>query len=413
MVIEAKPFLGDLSEVDRQEVAKGLPITRLKEGLDLLPDDKRIMFFRLFELVDDRFMNDGSQRENGHMRIPEAMKPAVLSMFKTVVGSENPEDVVDAVTGQWTVTVTDRYSKRQAKYNPFRSARPINRSEDNNFVREIKDKEGRDPFCDPEHKTPIGPFGRYTTEFGTSCANLTNFGTYHEVLIGPHNPYDMGEGHFIDQMNKALVYGMQVHERDLEARHLTWGMNFGFRAGASQPHQHSQVVVDRGTMHHAEVEQFHEVAARYRQENPGRNYLDDWISVHESLGLAKHITDSESDEGIWVVMPLTPSKERNAVVIAPKPNQYSISEKYKRVCWDVVSHMMNAEGVREFNTKFFMTPYGREDEYWQDFRPMFTFVDRGDSSLSTSDMGFMETSGVIVLSTDPKKVAQGLFKEVA
>jgi len=413
MIIELSPDLRGLSESERLEQVKTLPITHIKEAVDLLKPKEKEAFLRLFELVDDRFMNDGSARSNGYMKIPDAMRPAIFNMFRNVVGSDDQGEVVGAVTGQWTVTVTDRYSKRQAKYNPFRSARPIDRNRENVFVRKIKDEEGKDPFCDADNKTPIGPFGRYKTEFGTSCANLTNFGTYHEVLIGPHNPYDMGKGHFIDQMDKALMYGLQAYEHDGEARHLTWGMNFGFRAGASQPHQHSQVVVDRGTMHHAEVEEFHEIASRYRQENPGRNYLEDWLRVHESLGLAKHIDDLQSSEGIWIVMPLTPSKERNVVVVAPKPNRYSINEKYKHVCWGVVGYMMEDEGVREFNTKFFMTPYGREEEYWQDFRPMFTFVDRGDSNTPTSDMGFMETSRVIVLSTDPKKVAEGLFRKIA
>ena len=411
MVIEARPVSG-LSERERQEQVRLLPITQLKEAVDLLTPPERDAFFRLFELVDDRFMNDGSPRSNGYMRIPNAMRPTVFNMFKNIVGSEDEGEVISAVTGQWTVTVTDRYAKRQAKYNPFRSARPIDRSKENVFMRRIKEEEGNDPFCDADNKTPVGPFGRYKTKFGTSCANLTNFGTYHEVLIGPHNPYEMREEHFIDQMNKALMYGLQTFEHDREAIHLTWGMNFGFRAGASQPHQHSQVVVDRGSMHHAEVEEFHEVAARYRQENPGRNYLDDWLAVHESLGLAKRIDNPDSEEGTWVVMPLTPSKERNVVVIAPKPNGYSISESCKHTCWDVVDYMMQDQGVSEFNTKFFMTPYGREYEYWQDFRPMFTLVDRGDSSTSTSDMGFMETSGIIVLLTDPKRIAQDLFRKV-
>lgn len=408
MGVEARILREGSSDFERKEEAKALPITRLKEAVELLDPPEQTLFWRLFELVDDRFTNDGRLHENGSMRIPDSIKPFVFNQFKGIVGSNDQEKVVDEVSHQWTVTVTDRYAKKQGKYNPLREARPIDRSVENPFLRAITENEGKDPFCNPEERTPEGTFGRLADEYGTSCANLTKFSPYHEVLIGPHNPYDMHKEHFVSQMSKALKYGQMVYTYDNEARHLTWGMNFGYRGGASQVHQHSQVIVDRGTMHHADVEEFHEVAARYRLENPGREYLADWLKVHEALGLAEHIEDPDSSEGIWIVMPLTPSKERNVVVISSRPNGNGISDKFKDVCWGVVEFMMNDESVMEFNTKFYMTPFGRENEYWQDYRPMFTFVDRGVSTTPASDMGFMETSRIVVLSTDPKKIAPRL-----
>jgi len=409
-----------LSEAERVEEAKLKPITHLKEAVDLLLPQDRNLFFRLYELVDDRFMSDGSPRPNGHMKIPLEMREKVFRLFKDMVGSDDSDEVCKAVENQWTVFVTDRYSKRKAIFNPFRGSRPIDKNIRNFFLEDIEDQKKKSDcdFCHAETSTPEGEFGRFKDDVGISFTNLTKFAPYHEIFAGPHNPYEMTEEDFISQMKKALAYGHTVYNKDPEAIHLAWGMNFGYKAGASKVHQHSQVIVCRGMMHQSEAEEFHEAAKLYRKEYPNSDYLSDWLRVHEVLGLARHFDDPESHDGIWAVMSLTPSKERHAIVIGSRNSGYDVSEKFARYCWHLVNFMMKdsnegGEGVMEFNTKLFMTPFGRGEEYWSDFPPMFTIIDRGVSTAITSDFGFMETSGTVVLSTDPKIIAPKLFRSLA
>ena len=128
-----------LSDVERAEEAKLKPITHLKEAVDLLLPQDRELFFRLYELVDDRFMSDGSHRQNGHMNIPSGMEDFVFRQFRKIVGSNDRKTVLEAVRNQWSVTVTDRYSKRKAKYNPLREARPVDKTKPNFLLQEIEE----------------------------------------------------------------------------------------------------------------------------------------------------------------------------------------------------------------------------------------------------------------------------------
>ncbi|MCR4325080.1 MAG: hypothetical protein NUV69_05350 [Candidatus Curtissbacteria bacterium] len=415
MTTETSPsYTGVVSEVENRRRIQEIPITNLREAIALLSSESQEIFHNLYELVDGRFDNEGNPRNKGRMTIPAPMQERVANLFRGAVESDDLRDVVDAVEGQWTVRIIDRYSKKAAVYNPLRANRPMVRAGTSRFEDDIEARRDNCDLCASEGNTPYDQFSPGMNLEGlTAFPNVSKMGEYNMMMAGPHNPYDLDGRQFANQFYKAMAFGRAVNESDSEAVNLLWGMNFGYKAGASQVHQHSQALLDRGSLQQGEYERFHETAKTYAREFEGREYLRDVLKVHEELGLARHFKDEMAGNGLWVVMPLTPAKERSVLVIGNNTTDHFVSLRMMQVSWGVVEFMMDREeeGVREFNTYFYMPPYGRAREggYWSDFKPMFYFVDRGSSASPTADMGFMEMQGAVVLSSDPKKVVTKLF----
>ena len=403
VTVEVRPDTAGLTDWEKQEEAKRLPIIQLDESVDLLPLEDRQLFNRLFELE----ISSGENGNGSRMDFPGEIKSWVFATFGR--DGQTPDEVLEAMRNQKVLVVRNRFTKEGGIYNPYRLYRPKDIERADTYREDIERARENCPFCDPTKKTPETiAIGRLHDEYDQSFANLTKFAKYHEIIAGLHNPFDKTRDIFRSQIAIAQEIATRVRTKiDSAAQFMMVGENQGPDAGASRYHQHKQVAISAGSLHFPDAERWHEASRGYRDETKGRDFTSDWFLAHEMVGLARRLEDSEGD--VLVVTSMTPKKDYGVTVIGPRfEDPLRLSRRFTDTCWGVEEFMMEKQGIEQFNTVLYLPPLSRNDDYWRDFRPMFTFVRR-----TKSDMAIMEAAGTAVLSVDPKKsFAPALFSHL-
>jgi len=403
ILVEREVRMEDTAGYSGSEVAQYVreqPILDLKDSISRLERSEQDLFNNIFEVdVSDEKSGNGSK-----MVFPEKMQDWVVSQFRN--DGESPQDVLERMSDQRVIEVVNRWTKEGGIYNPERLKRPKDFTKKDTYREDIEAARKNCAFCDPLNRTPVTEkIGRLTDKYGTTCANATKFAKFHELILGPHNPFEQTRESFRSQVRKALEIARQVNKIDPLAQFFQFGENRGPDAAASLFHQHTQVIISVSSMHFADAERWHEASVRYRQEK-GRDLTSDWFLAHEMVGLGLKLPDSDGD--ILVVASLTPKKEYGVVIVGPRmADPFSLSEKSIDTFWGVEDFMVGELGIEQFNAALYMPPFSRSDDYWRDFRPMFTFVRR-----TKSDMGIMEGAGTAVLSVDPKSFAPRMFSHL-
>lgn len=385
---------------EREQLAKDLPILNLPRSLSLLELPDRDLFNNIFEIM----VSNGEVEEGPRMIFPVQMQGWVVERFKN--GDQSTEETLERMSHQTVLTVTNRWTKEGGIYNPNRLKRPRDVIRPDTYRAEIEAfriKCATESLCNPLERTPeTEGIGRITDGDSYSFANLTKFAPIHEMIAGPHNPFDKTEETFRSQAGIMQEIASKANKIDPSSQFVMWGENQGPDSGASILHQHSQVMINNGTMHFAEAERWHEASVKYRSET-GRDFTTDWFILHEAIGLGLRIP--ERDEDIYVVTPLTPKKDFGVVVLGSRNGDpLYLSDKLIKVCWEIEKYMTDTLGIEQFNRALYMPPLARDDGYWSDFRPMWTFVRR-----TRGDVAIMETAGTPVMSVDPKSFAPQLF----
>jgi hypothetical protein len=99
---------------------------------------------------------------------------------------------------------------------------------------------------------------------------------------------------------------------------------------------------------------------------------------------------------------LTPIKEKEIVLIAPKPGVplynaiHKVLEKLMGLC------------VISFNLALYVPPMDKTEEVWTGFPAVVRIVDRGDPNNKTADFGAMELYAASVIASDPFRVAEAM-----
>lgn len=387
-----------LSEV--KEYVRGLPILDLKRGISLLERHEQDLFNGIFE-VD---VSNGEDGNGSRMDFPAQMQSWVVDRFRR--DGETPKATLEAMGNQEVLVVRNRFTKEGGIYNPNRLNRPRDIVRPDTYREDIERTEENCSFCDPTNKTPETiAIGRFSDEYNHSFANLTKFAKYHQIIAGPHNPFNKTRDIFRSQIVIAQEIARRVtgvNGFDPAAQFMMIGENQGPDSGASMYHQHKQVMLSAESMHFPDAERWHCASGGYRDET-GRDFTSDWFLAHEMIGLGNKIRDSEGD--VLVVASMTPKKDYGVTVVGPRfEDPLHLSQRFIDVCWGVEEFMMTKQGVEQFNTALYLPPLSRRDAYWRDFRPMFGFTRR-----TKSDMGIVEGAGTAVLSVDPKSFAPALF----
>jgi hypothetical protein len=188
-----------------------------------------------------------------------------------------------------------------------------------------------------------------------------------------------------------------VHQEDPEARYPYIMWNCLWRAGGSIVHGHAQMSLARDR-HYAKIERLRSDAERYRATH-GSSYFDDFIGVHEALGLAHR------DGGVSVLAHLTPLKEKECVVVGD-----ALDAAFASAVYGVLASFRDALGVRSFNVGVLMPPLAGSTESWAGFPVVARIVDRGSLDTRTSDFGGMEVFAESVVAADPFAVHQALVE---
>jgi hypothetical protein len=358
-------------------------IGRLAALVEALPAGARARFEQIFDLV----------VAEGQVVPPVAMHDWIAGHFGSV----------EAVRQQRVIRVTNKVTHEGALFNEIRARRPQQAPAggDADLEKLLAERAGGD-FCHPEEHTPADVFGRIRGRFSTTAANVAKGDGWHGVIIfDEHHPLRFNQAQVFDYVDTAQAWLRAAHEADPEARYPFFIWNCLWRSGASILHGHAQVTLTRGG-HYAKVEALRQAAGRYRQRH-GSDYFADLAAVHRALGLALD-HGSAPDHGSAIVLPsLTPFKEMETHVIAPR-----LDDDLKSALYLVLRTFIDRLGVQSFNLALYQPPLAETPEDWSGFPYLLRIISRGDLSSKNSDIGAMEIFAQSVVATDPFHVAGAL-----
>lgn len=353
-------------------------ITRLPVLLEELSPEDRALARRIFDV----------SATTGRLDPPEAMQAWIERSF----------GVVENVTAQRIVKVTNLVTLEGALFNELRASRPLDTGVSVDLEGEIAATEG-DPFCHPESGTPADVFGRVRGKHATTASNIAKYDGFHGVVVfDEHDPLHLTPEKVSDCVGVGLEWCRRALEADPEARYPFLMWNCLWRAGGSIIHGHAQVTATRN-MHYPRVERLRRAAASYGTQH-GSDYFDDLYRVHDSLGLGIPLG------GVRAFASLTPVKEKELVVIGGDPADENLSRAVGALLRGYVRDL----GAQAFNVAFYMPPLAPTDEDWSSFPTVVHLVDRGDPANRTSDIGAMELYAASVVASDPFRVAEVLSR---
>ncbi len=355
--------------------AKG--IVQLQEVVEALPPEEQECFRRIFQV----------NTTVGELAPP----PAMYEWIERYFGS------VDAVRKQRIVKVTNLITLEGALFNELRANRPMEAKSAGDLEQIIMSNIG-DPFCRPLEGTPEDVFGRVQGKHCITASNVAKYDGFHGLIIfDEHHPLRFSEEGVKDYIDTALTWARKAHCVDKEARYFFLMWNCLWKSGASILHGHAQMTLSRG-IHYAKIEHLRRAALLYRIAH-GVNYFDDLYRVHELLGLATLYN------GVRILAYLTPIKEKEVLLISER-----LDDELKDAIYCVLRCFVGELGVSSFNLAVCMRPIDSVEEDWREFPVLVRIVDRGDPNNRTADVAAMELYASSVISTDPFRVAEALFK---
>ena len=133
----------------------------------------------------------------------------------------------------------------------------------------------------------------------------------------------------------------------------------------------------------------------------GHDYFADLYTSHRDLGLGiEH-------RGVRVLANLVPIKEKEIVLLGER-----FDENLAGAIYTALHCLTSTLNMTCFNLVIYHPPLdpGADGSTWQDFPVVVRMVDRGDPMNRTADFGAMELYAASVISSDPFKVAQKLFR---
>jgi len=320
--------------------------------------------------------------------------PELVPWLVTTFGSEA------AVRAQTVIRVTNRATLDSTLFAPLRVKRPIDGPSGVASLADLIAETEGDPFCDAETGTPANAFGRVRGARMLSGANAAAADVHHAVLVfESHDPLAFDTELVADLLTTGRAWADAARASDPTAANYLLIWNCLWRAGGSIVHGHAQVLLGAGA-HYARLERMRRDAAAYRAEH-GSELLDDLVAVHRDLELT-----IEGRDGVIVLAHLTPTKEREAIVIGPA----GMDERDPAFAEGVASTLISFRdriGVRSFNLALWRAPLDESPD-WLWLRPMARVVDRGDLASRPSDIGAMELFATPIVGSDPFELAAAL-----
>lgn len=257
-----------------------------------------------------------------------------------------------------------------------------------------KARQGCD-FCDPLRMTTADTWGRITGRHSVSAANASKYDAHHGMVVfREHHPHRFGRDEMEDYIDVATRWLHRTHEEDaaLQWPFIMW--NCLEKAGASQPHGHMQMLLTRDRPY-AKQALMMRVAHDYRREADA-SYWDDWVAVHDSLGLARR------RGAATCVATITPIKEKEMIVVGG----LAVEEDFVDAVADVLRCFIDRLGVVSFNVGIYLPPMDDDSDY--DMPLIARCVDRGDPARPMADVGGMEMYGSPVVASDPYRLIEAL-----
>jgi hypothetical protein len=315
------------------------------------------------------------------MNYPKAMHSWVIKQFRSL---EN-------VTCQEVTKITNLVTFEGALFNKIRALRPMDTKTRLGLEAAILDESKDDPLAKPEEMTPEDLFGRVKGKYSITASNLAKYDALHGIIIfDQRNPLGFTKERIVDYIDTAWKWAQEAYKQDPQARYFFFIWNCLWRAGASLPHGHAQVMLTRDG-HYAKIEGLRRAATIYQREY-GSNYFEDLYKAHYFVGCGFEV------EGVKVLAYLTPVKEKEVMLLSS-----GLTLSFKERVYEVLACLRDKINVISFNLSLAAPPFG-EEEGWQGFPYIARIVDRGDPRVTACDIGAMELYASSIISSDPFEV---------
>jgi hypothetical protein len=344
-------------------------IVNLGELVEALPPKKRERFSRIYTI----------STEIGRMKLPPGLEPWVEKQFGSL----------DRVLNQKIIRLTNRVTGEESFFNELRTARPVEAKVKESLQDEMATASQNDIFRSPAQDTAEDIFGRVKGKFCVTASNIAKNDAVHGVVIfNDLNPLDFTLDKVIDYIDTGMEWGYQAHNLNPEAKYFLFFWNCLWRAGASQPHGHAQILLTSGS-HYTKIERLRLDALKYRQKY-NTNYFDDLYEVHRSLGCAVEL------DGIRIISYLTPLKYNEVMIISE-----ALDLNFKVRIYDLLALFRDKLNVTSFNFGMLTPPLASTEESCDGFPFIARIIDRGTYESRQSDYGGFEIFGATMVLSDP------------
>lgn len=346
-----------------------------------LPDDQKIPFHRIFEvLVSQAPLSYSSPEAREH----------IGTKFRV------PEEYRDM---RRAVRVTNKIIEEENLTNPLRSIRPLQiTSGDQLQAIESANPKEDCSFCKWEKETPMDLFGRIETSRSITAANLFAYDGMHSLVIPKdiHHPLEITEEVFSDMIHTANNWFQEAFRYNPRARFPLLIFNCLPRGGSSIFHPHFQVMAAEDKPYRA-VEGLRRNMADYQWFNQVP-FMDDMAHSLRGLGLVHDIGSAH------IIFNPVAIKEREVIIYSNDSSRLPNGDLSK-AAFSIIDWWRSL-GVTSFDMVLYMPPldagFGGE---WHNFPPWMRMVDRGPEDQRTSDFGTMEVYASSVVASDPLEQA--------
>ena len=404
MVTETRPAGYSQIELDqianeavRERIFAKATIDKLDEYLELVPDDRREVFFRSYQF------DIGPSLPS---KFPEGTADLIGQRFKTEPEKLQREQII--------VRVSNMVLKEESLFNKIRALRPGQNSNNNHLFEEAISQNPPETcdFCHSHTNTPIDFTGRLKGEYCTTVFNGASYDRVNALVIPTaefHNPLKLTLPAFGEMLKTAKKWAEYAHAEKPEAKYpvITW--NHGRKAGQSVfPHPHLGV---SSALHrpYMEVESLRQrVSLYYYDHDPGFPYFDELAYALHPLGLVYPAEVGQySGTDPKVFFHLTPRKEKEVLVTSRNFDQQFSEATYQVLDW------YRSIGVTNFDMAIYLRPEGKVGDEWNGFPFVARIVDRGPDAAKNGDMGAMEIYVTPVVASDPFEMSRSFRQYLA
>ncbi|KAL9980509.1 hypothetical protein ACROYT_G009109 [Oculina patagonica] len=344
------------------------------------------------------------------------MFEAKLTRWFHLPGDEHEEQSIKRAEFQTVVRVFDRWTCNQTCFNAARALKPLNNGEAKPITCievPVGSKVPDCDFCTPLEFTAADLWGRLENESGLTASNVAKYDGLHSMVVfKEHPPSHMNKTKLFDVLELCTQWFEITHKNNPQAIYPIMNWNCRARAGASQHHGHSHMLLAEN-FHYGQWEGLKQAAKFYSLENPGCNYFDDLATAHKNLGLAKTFGEA------CVIAHLAPFCGYEFKVIS-----WNYDDNFKLAISEAVDALIYKFGSECFNLCVHFPPLQngklREIATMEEIKNqsletgdvampfMAHLVDRGGVKSSSSDVCGMRIYGSAIVNEDPFSISQQL-----
>ncbi|CAF1033146.1 unnamed protein product [Rotaria sordida] len=232
----------------------------------------------------------------------------------------NDELLIEQIKKQRIIKIYNRYTHEEMLYNYMRSQRPQTKNEispEEYTSKLLQDSKKNCDFCSKNYlnSTAEDRFGRLEHRLSYTAANTFKYDRWHTLVVSRnHDTLHLTEAEIVDMFELVQEWLHKAYsiEPMYTCPEMIWDAMP--KSGASQMHTHLQASLGFD-IYYGNIERTRQGARFYAQRNNGRNYFNDYLYIHQVLGLTIPIGNAH------IIIHLTPIKDLEIMIMDEKLNK--------------------------------------------------------------------------------------------